>query len=309
MPEDDPFGAGKIGAFLVYPGLPGSTLVYNDASLYSDIRQNLSRTSAMSSIDATTLFSLSGKVALVTGGSRGIGRMIAEGFVRAGAKVYITARKPAACEQTATELSALGPCHAAPADIATAHGRGALVRALETREASLHILVNNAGTNWGAAFSDYPEAGFQKVIDLNLAALFFLTRDVTPMLERAARPDDPSRVINIGSIDGLRVPTLPTPTFAYSASKAAVHHLTRTLAVALAPKQITVNAVAPGFFESKMTAQTLREHRQAIEDACPLHRIGNPEEMAGVAIYLASRAGAYTNGAVIPVDGGTSISS
>jgi len=146
------------------------------------------------------------------------------------------------------------------------------------------------------------------VLDLNLAALFFLTRDVTPMLERAGRPGDPGRVINIGSMDGLHVPTiLPTPTFAYSASKAAVHHLTRTLAVALAPRQITVNAIAPGFFESKMTAQTIKAHRQAIEDACPLHRIGSPEEMAGVAIYLASRAGAYTNGAVIPVDGGTSI--
>ena len=146
------------------------------------------------------------------------------------------------------------------------------------------------------------------MIDLNLAALFFLTRDVAPMLERAGQHDDPSRVINIGSMDGLHVPKiLPTPTFAYSASKAAVHHLTRSLAVALAPRQITVNAVAPGFFESKMTAHALRNHRRAIEDACPLHRIGSPEEMAGVAIYLASRAGAYTNCAVIPVDGGTCI--
>ena len=263
----------------------------------------------MSSIDTTTLFSLSGKVALVTGGSRGIGRMIAEGFVRSGATVYITSRQSNACAQAAAELSAIGPCQAMPADLATAQGRRSVVRALETRERSLHILVNNAGTNWAAAFSDYPEAGFQKVIDLNLAALFFLTRDLTPMLERTGRSDDPSRVINIGSIDGLHVSTvLPTPTFAYSASKAAVHHLTRTLAVALAPKQITVNAVAPGFFESKMTAQTLREHRGAIEEACPLHRIGHPEEMAGVAIYLASRAGAYTNGAVIPVDGGASLS-
>ena len=282
-------------------------VVYNDAArqfVDSSIRH-----SSMPNIDTTTLFSLSGKVALVTGGSRGIGRMIAEGFVRSGATVYITSRRPDACEQTAAELSAIGPCHAVPADIATEHGRSALVGALETREPLLHILVNNAGTNWGAAFSDYPEAGFQKVIDLNLAALFFLTRDVTPLLERAGQPNDPSRVINIGSIDGLHVPTvLPTPTFAYSASKAAVHHLTRALAVTLAPKQITVNAIAPGFFESKMTAQVLREHRPAIEDACPLHRIGNPEEMAGVAIYLASRAGAYTNGAVIPVDGGTSIS-
>ena len=262
----------------------------------------------MSDIDTTTLFSLSHKVALVTGGSRGIGRMIAEGFVRSGAKVYITSRTPEACQQAAAELSTFGPCHALPADISTPEGRHSLVRTLETREPSLNILVNNAGANWGATFDEYPEEGFQKVIALNLAALFFLTRDVTPMLERAGRPNDPSRVINIGSIDGLQVPTiLPTPTFAYSASKAAVHHLTKTLAVTLAPRQITVNAVAPGFFESKMTAQVLKKHRPAIEDACPLHRIGHPEEMAGVAIYLASRAGAYTNGAVIPVDGGTSL--
>ena len=262
----------------------------------------------MPSIDTTTLFSLSGKTALVTGGSRGIGKMIAEGFVRSGATVYITSRKPEACEETAAELSALGPCHAVPADISTSAGRESVVRTIQTHAGALHILVNNAGTNWGAAFDDYPVEGFQKVLDLNLAALFFLTRDVTPLLERAGRPDDPSRIINIGSMDGLHVPTiLPTPTFAYSASKAAVHHLTRTLAVALAPRRITVNAVAPGFFESKMTAKALGEHRQAIEEACPLHRIGHPEEMAGVAIYLASKAGAYTNGAVIPVDGGTSL--
>ena len=234
--------------------------------------------------------------------------MIAEGFVRSGATVYITSRTRLACEETAAALSAFGPCHAVPADLSTSAGRQSVVRAMQTHEGSLHILVNNAGTNWGAAFADYPVEGFQKVLDLNLAALFFLTRDVTPMLERSARPDDPSRVINVGSMDGLHVPTiLPTPTFAYSASKAAVHHLTRTLAVELAPRGITVNAIAPGFFESKMTAKTLREHRQAIEDACPLHRIGQPEEMAGIAIYLASRAGAYTNGVVIPIDGGTSI--
>ena len=156
---------------------------------------------------------------------------------------------------------------------------------------------------------DVTEDEFDKVFAVNVKSIFHLTRALVPMLQKAAAPGDPARVINIGSIDGLCVPTvLPTPTFAYTASKAAVHHLTRTLAISLAPKQITVNAVSPGFFESKMTAQTLREHRRTIEKACPLHRIGNPEEMAGVAIYLASRAGAYTNGAVIPVDGGTSIS-
>ena len=254
------------------------------------------------------LFSLDGKVTLVTGGSRGIGRMIAEGYLQAGATVYISSRTQAVCTAVAAELSAQGPCHALPADVSTADGRAMLVRELHTREEALHVLVNNAGTTWAADYDEYQEAGFRKVVDLNLTALFFLTRDLTPMLERAATPDDPARVINIGSMDGIRAPTiLPAGTFAYAASKAAVHHLTRTLAVELASRHITVNAVAPGFFESKMTAEVLTRHRKLMEEACPLGRIGRPEEMAGVAIYLASRAGAYTNGAVIPVDGGTCI--
>ena len=234
--------------------------------------------------------------------------MIAEGYLQAGATVYISSRKQETCTAVASELSAVGACHALPADVSTADGRAALVRELRAREKALHILVNNAGTTWAAQYSEFPEAGFRKVLDLNLTALFFLTRDLTPMLERAAIPDDPARVINIGSMDGIHVPTiLPAGTFAYSASKAAVHHLTRTLAVELAPRHITVNAVAPGFFESKMTTEVLTTHRTAMEAACPLHRIGRPEDMAGVAIYLASRAGSYINGAVIPVDGGTSI--
>ena len=262
----------------------------------------------MSDIDVDTLFSLAGKVALVTGGSRGIGRMIAEGFVRSGAKVYITSRTRDACDAVAAELSSRGVCESLPANISTSEGRAALVAGITAREERLDVLVNNAGTTWGASYEDYPEAGFQKVMQLNVTALFFVTRDLTSLLARAGRPDDPARVINIGSMDGIHVPTiLPATTFAYSASKAAVHHLTRTLAIELAAHQITVNAIAPGYFESKMTAQALREHRDAIEDACPLKRIGRPEEMAGVAIYLASRAGAYTNGAVIPVDGGTSV--
>ena len=262
----------------------------------------------MSDIDVDTLFSLAGKVALVTGGSRGIGRMIAEGFVRSGARVYITSRTRDACDAVAAELSSRGVCESLPANISTSEGRAALVAGLTAREERLDVLVNNAGTTWGASYDDYPEAGFQKVMQLNVTALFFVTRDLTSLLARAGRPDDPARVINIGSMDGIHVPTiLPATTFAYSASKAAVHHLTRTLAIELAAHQITVNAIAPGYFESKMTAQALREHRDAIEDACPLKRIGRPEEMAGVAIYLASRAGAYTNGAVIPVDGGTSV--
>ena len=180
--------------------------------------------------------------------------------------------------------------------------------ALGERTDRLDILVNNAGAAWGAPYAEFPESGFRKVLELNVTALFFLTRDLTPRLEMAASPDDPARVINIGSMDGIKVPTvLETGTFPYSASKAAVHHMTRTLAVELAPRHITVNAIAPGFFESKMTEASLERYRDNIEQNCPLGRIGRPEEMAGIAIYLASRAGAYTTGAVIPVDGGTSI--
>ena len=257
-------------------------------------------------MDFSTLFSLSGKVALVTGGSRGIGLMITEGLLRAGATVYISSRKKGTCNDIAQRLSSLGPCIALPADVSTIEGRTTLITTLAQQSKSLNILVNNAGASWGAPYETYPESAFEKLFALNVSAAFFLTRDLTPVLQQTAVPADPARVINIGSMDGLHVPQLiKTGTFAYSASKAAVHHLTRTLAVELGPKHITVNAIAPGFFESKMTAEVLKQHGDEIVDACPLGRIGQPEEMAGIAIYLASRAGAYTNGAVIQVDGGT----
>jgi|TARA_B100000809_G_scaffold259405_1_gene304358 NAD(P)-dependent dehydrogenase (short-subunit alcohol dehydrogenase family) len=257
-------------------------------------------------MDFSTLFSLSGKVALVTGGSRGIGLMITEGLLRAGATVYISSRKKGTCNDIAQRLSSLGPCIALPADVSTIEGRTTLITELEQQSKPLNILVNNAGASWGAPYETYPESAFEKLFALNVSAAFFLTRDLTPLLQQTAVPADPARVINIGSMDGLHVPQLiKTGTFAYSASKAAVHHLTRTLAVELGPKHITVNAIAPGFFESKMTAEVLKQHGDEIVDACPLGRIGQPEEMAGIAIYLASRAGAYTNGAVIQVDGGT----
>ena len=257
-------------------------------------------------MDFSTLFSLSGKVALVTGGSRGIGLMITEGLLRAGATVYISSRKKGTCNDIAQRLSSLGPCIALPADVSTIEGRTTLITKLEQQSKPLNILVNNAGASWGAPYETYPESAFEKLFALNVSAAFFLTRDLTPLLQQTAVPADPARVINIGSMDGLHVPQLiKTGTFAYSASKAAVHHLTRTLAVELGPKHITVNAIAPGFFESKMTAEVLKQHGDEIVDACPLGRIGQPEEMAGIAIYLASRAGAYTNGAVIQVDGGT----
>ena len=262
----------------------------------------------MATMDVSTLFSLDGKVALITGGSRGIGRMIAEGYLQAGARVYISARKREACDRTAEELSSIGTCISLPGDVSSAEGRAALVAELGSREDALHILVNNAGANWAAPYGEFPEAGFRKVIELNLNAVFFLTQDLTPLMEEAATADDPARVINVGSMDGIHVPTIiPAGTFAYSSSKAGVHHLSRCLAVELGPRHITVNAIAPGYFESKMTAVVLEQYGDRIRQACPLARIGRPEEMAGIAIYLASRAGAYTNGTVIPVDGGTAL--
>ena len=248
------------------------------------------------------LFDLSGKTAVVTGGSRGIGLMMARGLLQAGARVYISSRKADACAEAAAELSEHGPVHAIPADLSAEPECLRLATAVGERERAVNILVNNAGATWGAPLEDYPAAAWDKVVDLNLKAPFFLTRAFLPLLEAAGTDEDPARIINIGSIDGLRVP--PFPTYAYSASKAGLHHMTRVLARELGPRRITVNAVAPGPFESKMMAATLKAMGDAIADAAPLRRIGQPEDMAGVAIYLASRAGAYVTGAVIPVDGG-----
>jgi NAD(P)-dependent dehydrogenase (short-subunit alcohol dehydrogenase family) len=249
------------------------------------------------------LFSVEGKVVVVTGGSRGIGEMITRGFVAGGAKVYISARKADACERLAAELSATGPCVAIPADLGTDAGCKLLAEEVGKREKELHVLVNNAGANWGAPYAEFPDSAWDKVLAINLKGVFHLTRYLTPLLEAGSKPGDPARVINIGSIDGVHVP--PLETYAYSASKAAVHHMTRVLAKRLAPK-ITVNAVAPGPFESKMMAETIRRYKDSIIAGCPLGRIGEPEDMAGVAIYLSSRAGAYVTGAVLTVDGGMS---
>jgi len=249
------------------------------------------------------LFSVAGKVALVTGGSRGIGLMIARGLVDAGARVYVSSRKASDVETAAAELSKRGSCVGIAGDQSTPAGTRALADAVAARESALHVLVNNAGANWGAPLADYPDAGWDKVMALNVKAVFDLTRALLPQLQKAAAPGDPARVINVGSIDGLHVPALET--YAYSASKAAVHHLTRTLARKLAP-QVTVNAIAPGPFESKMMAATLERFGDMIKSGCPLGRIGEPDDMAGIAIYLASKASAYVTGAVIPVDGGIS---
>ena len=256
-------------------------------------------------IHVDSLFSLKGKTALITGGSRGIGLMIARGFLESGAKVYISSRKKDVCDSVAAELSKAGECISVPADVSTLAGCQSLAQQIASAEPRLHILVNNAGAAWGAPLADYTEADWDKVIDTNLKSTFFLTRELMPLLEKAATPEDPARVINVGSIDGIKAPFLET--YAYPASKAAVHHMTRDLAVKLAGRNVTVNAIAPGPFPSQMTKWMLENYQKQIETTCPLRRIGKSADMAGVAIYLASRAGAYVNGVVIPVDGGICI--
>ncbi len=247
------------------------------------------------------LFSVQGKVVLVTGGSRGIGEMIARGFVAGGAKVYISSRKADVCEALAKELSAEGTCIALPADLSSEAECQRLANEIASREDHLDVLVNNAGATWGAPMVDYDEIAFERVLALNVKGVFHLTKFLRPLLDAAATADEPSRVINIGSIDGIHVPALET--YAYSASKAAVHQLTRHMAKAMAPT-ITVNAIAPGPFESKMMKATLDAFGDAIAQAAPLKRIGRPDDMAGAALFLASRAGAYVTGVILPVDGG-----
>jgi len=246
------------------------------------------------------LFDIAGKKALVTGWSRGIGLMIARGFVEAGATVFISSRKREVCDEVAAELGER--CVSVPADLASADEITRLAGEIRAQTDRLDILVNNAGATWGAPIAEYPQAAFDKVLTLNVTAPFLLTQALLPLLEATASEDDPARVINIGSIDAIQVPMLET--YAYSSSKAAIHQLTRHLARQLGRSHITVNAVAPGPFESKMMAETLRNFGDSIARSSPLGRIGRPDDMAGVAIYLASRAGAYVTGAVIPVDGG-----
>jgi len=248
------------------------------------------------------LFDLTGKVAVVTGGTRGIGLMIARGLLQAGASVYVSSRKPEAGEAAAGELSAHGRVVSVPANLASEEECARLAAEVGHAEERVHVLVNNAGATWGAPLEEFPASAWDRALDLNLKAPFYLTRAFLPLLQAAGTADDPARVINIGSIDGLRVPEFPT--YSYSASKAGLHQLTRVLARELGPRHITVNAVAPGPFESKMMAATLAEFGEEIAAAAPLGRIGRPDDMAGVAVFLASRAGAYVTGAVIPVDGG-----
>jgi NAD(P)-dependent dehydrogenase (short-subunit alcohol dehydrogenase family) len=248
------------------------------------------------------LFKLDGKVAVVTGGSRGIGYMIASGLVANGVKVFITSRKADACDAAALELGEL--CTSVPADLTTADGIETVRSAVAAEHDALHILVNNAGATWGAPIDEFPEIGFDKILDINVKAPFMVTQAFLPLLRAAGDHVDPARVVMVGSIDGLRVS--PMPTFSYSASKAGIHHMGRQMAHALVGDHITVNCIAPGPFESDMMAFALNDEamRAAVEAEVPRKRIGTPEDVAGTVIYLASRAGAYITGTVIAIDGG-----
>ncbi|KAL2157354.1 hypothetical protein VTH06DRAFT_6172 [Thermothelomyces fergusii] len=280
------------------------------------------------SLDIQSLYSVKDKVVLVTGGAKGIGRMISEAFVVNGARVYIASRDAAACEAACAELNALpgvrpGSAVALPADLASLAECRRLAAELSAREKMLHVLVNNSGATWGEAYDSYPDSAWTKLVTLNLQRVFTLTQLLTPLLEAAGRASgtvgggdaeggtaaavvaDPGRIIHVGSIDGLRVPQLPT--FAYSATKAGLHHLSRHLAVELGPRGVTSNTLACGPFPSKMMAATLRDFGDAIRAANPLGRVGTPADAAGACLFLASRAGAFVNGATIALDGGLSL--
>lgn len=253
------------------------------------------------------LFGLSGKTAFVTGGATGIGRMAATGLAGAGARVFIASRKGEACEATAAEINAMGlpgSVEAFAGDVGTEAGVEALAHGLAARTDDLHILMNNAGVTWGTPYGEFPHKAWEKVMSVNVAGLFDLTQRLTPMLATGATSEDPGRVINVGSVMGDA--PIGVGAYSYSASKAAVHHLTRILATELGGQRITVNAIAPGPYPSQMTAFALKDQeRQArIADANPLGRVGAPDDIAGLMIFLAARAGAYVTGAVIPTDGG-----
>jgi NAD(P)-dependent dehydrogenase (short-subunit alcohol dehydrogenase family) len=250
------------------------------------------------------LFEISGKTAVVTGGSRGIGLMIARGLLETGCRVVISSRKEADLRATAGELASVGDVEAIPADVSSREGAVELASAVRERFPQLNILINNAGASWGAPLEDFPQSGWDRAMHTNVEGVFHLTVALLPELRAAASAEDPARVINIGSVDGIRAPAMES--YSYGASKAAVHMLTRHLAKRLASEQITVNAIAPGPFESKMMAFLLDnpESREAVAASVPLGRIGRPDDAAGLVQFLASRAGSYLTGTVIPLDGG-----
>ncbi|KAI0971550.1 short chain dehydrogenase/reductase family [Xylaria arbuscula] len=254
-------------------------------------------------MEVNSLFDVKGKVVVVTGGARGIGRMITEGFVANGAKVYIASRDAQACTETATELTARGPgsCIALPADLLQLEACQRLAAELKSREERVHVLVNNSGAAWGAPLEEFPDEQWSRILTLNLQRAFTLTQLLLPLLE-AGGGENPAAVINIGSINALNAPNLEN--YSYSASKAGLHHLTRHLSQVLGPKGITVNTLACGPFDTKMMAFSMKHFREAIEDGNPMKRHGRPSDVAGACIFLASRAGSYVNGATINVDGG-----
>ena len=256
------------------------------------------------------LFDIRGKVALVTGGSRGIGEMIAAGFLASGAKVYISSRKADVCVATAARLQAEhgGECIALPANLSDVEGCQALAEAIALKETKLDILINNAGVSWGAPLDEFPELGWDKVMDTNVKGVFFLTQKLLPLLRASATPEDPARVVNVGSIDGIKNPVFDT--FSYGPSKAALHHLTRGLALHLAKEHIIVNAIAPGPFPTWMLSTGVGGGGDtdidwsSVANTNPRKRVGTPQDIAGVAIFLCSRASAFTVGEVITCDGG-----
>ncbi|KAF4785535.1 short chain dehydrogenase/reductase family protein [Colletotrichum scovillei] len=264
-------------------------------------------------MDVASLFNVKDKNILVTGGAKGIGYMISEGYVTNGATVYISSRDAKACSASAAALTAKGPgkCHAIPADLQKLDDCKRLVDELAKQTGGrLHVLVNNSGAAWGDAFETYPDAAWTKLLTLNLQRVFTLTQLAAPLLEAAssgAGAGDPSRIINIGSVDGLRVPLISS--YAYSASKAGLHHLSRALARELGPRGITSNTLACGPFESKMMAATLETMRDTIEEEIPMRRIGTPQDVAGACLFLSGRAGAFVTGATITVDGGIVLAS
>ncbi|MCG8312223.1 MAG: SDR family oxidoreductase [Pseudomonadales bacterium] len=253
------------------------------------------------------LFSLAGKTALVTGGTSGIGLMIATGLVKHGAKVYVASRKQQVCEETAQALSALGECVGIPADLSTEDGCAKLVSALQEREDKIHILVNNAGVTWGAPLEEYPDEAWDKIFNLNLKAAFTMTKKLLPLLEAAGTAEDPARVINTTSVAGQIFASMQA--YAYGPTKAALNHLTKILANELAARQINVNAIAPGVFPSRMTSFIMKHDEVAKQQAAavPQGRLGKPEDMEGLAVFLSAPASAYITGNVICLDGGTSV--